>query len=69
MLSYRNAKYSKWYALDKNNAAGETLQTQTTTAGYSQLINKPTHRVNGGSSCKDLIFTSSTNNTLQNMSS
>ena len=28
-----NAKCSKWYPLDKNNAAGETLQTYTTTAG------------------------------------
>ena len=56
-----NAKCSKWYPLDKNNAAGETLQTYTTTAGYSQLINKSTHCVNGSSSCIDLIFTSNTN--------
>ena len=43
------------------NAAGETLQTYTTTAGYSQLINKPTHCVNDSSSCINLIFTSYTN--------
>ena len=28
-----NAKCSKWYPLDKNNSAGETLQTYTTTTG------------------------------------
>ena len=56
-----NAKCSKCYFLDKNNAAGEALQTYTATASYSQLINKPTHCVNGSSSCIDLIFTSNTN--------
>ena len=56
-----NAKCSKWYPLDKHNAAGETLQTYATTARYSQLINKPTHCVNGSSSCINLIFTSYTN--------
>ena len=56
-----NAKCSKWYPLDKNNAAGETRQTYTTTAGYSQLIDQRTHCVNGSSSCIDLIFTSNTN--------
>ena len=42
-----SAKCSKWYPLDKNNAAGETLQTYTTTVGYSQLIDQPTDCVNG----------------------
>ena len=51
----------KWYLLDKINAARETLQTYTTTAGYNQLINKPTHCINGSSSCTDLIFTSDRN--------
>ena len=35
----------------------ETLQTYVTTAGYSQLIDQPTHCANGSSSCIDLIFT------------
>ena len=56
-----NAKCSKWYPLDKNNAAGETLQTYTTTVGYSQLIDQPTDCVNGSSTCIDSIFTSNTN--------
>ena len=41
-----DAKFSKWYLLDKNSAAGEALQTYKTTVGYSKLINKPTHCVN-----------------------
>ena len=45
-----NAKSSKWYSLDKNNTAGEALLTNTKSAGYSQLINKSTHCVNGSSS-------------------
>ena len=56
-----NAKYSKWYSLDKNNAALEARQTYTTTAGSSQLIDQPTHCVNGSSSRIDLIFTFNTN--------
>ena len=56
-----NAKCSKWCSLDKNNAAGETLHTNTTNAGYSQLINKPTHCVNGNSSVINLVFASNRN--------
>ena len=40
------------------NIAGFEIDNITTTAGYSQLTNKPTHFVNGTSSCIDLIFTS-----------
>ena len=56
-----NPKCSKWCSLDKNNAAGETLQTNTPNTGYSQLINKPTHCVNGNSSCINFFFASNTN--------
>ena len=56
-----NAKYSKWYPFDKNNAVGEVIQTYTTTTGYSQLIDQPAHCVNGSSSCINLIFSSNTN--------
>ena len=40
------------------NIAGLEIDNITTTAGYSQLINKPTHFINGTSSCIDLIFSS-----------
>ena len=53
-----NAKCSKWCSSDKNNIAGLEMDNITTTAGYSQLINKPTHFINGTSSCIDLIFSS-----------
>ena len=53
-----NAKCSKWCSSDKNNIAGLEIDNITTTAGYSQLINKPTHFINGTSSCIDLIFSS-----------
>ena len=56
-----NAKCSKQYPLDKNNGAGEALQTYTTTTSYSQLINKPTHSANGSLSCMDLILTHDAN--------
>ena len=51
-----NAKYSKWCSSDKNNIAGLEIDNITTTAGYSKLINKPTHFVNGISFFIDLIF-------------
>ena len=51
-----NAKCSKWCSSDKNNIAGLAVGNITTTAGYSQLINKPTHFIYGTSSCTDIIF-------------
>ena len=43
------------------NAAGEALQIYEKTAGYNQLINKPTLCVNGSWSCINLVFTFNTN--------
>ena len=53
-----NTKCSKWCSSDKNNIVGLEIDSITTTVGYSQLINKPTHFINGTSSCIDLIFSS-----------
>ena len=55
-----NAKCSKWCTSDKDNTANFELDSITTTAGYSQMINKPTHFINESSSCIDLIFYSNT---------
>ena len=55
-----NAKHSKWCSTDKNNKAGIVLENITSTAGYNQTINKPTHSTNILSSCIDSIFASST---------
>ena len=51
-----NLKCSKCCSSDKNNIAGLEIDNITTTAGYSKLINKPTHFVNGISFFIDLIF-------------
>ena len=51
-----NAKSSKWCSSDKDNKAGCELDNITTSAGYSQMIDKPTHFINESSSCIDLIF-------------
>ena len=51
-----NAKCLKWCPTDKDNIAGFELDRITTTAGYSQMINKPRHFINESSSSIDLIF-------------
>ena len=38
------------------NSTGRAIDTLTATAGYKQIINKPTHVINNPSSCIDLIF-------------
>ena len=58
LISDFNAKCSKWWSSDRNNIAGFEIDDITTTAGYSHVINKPTHFINGTSSCIDLIFSS-----------
>ena len=50
-----NTKCSKWCASDKNNTAGIELDNITTTLGYNQMIDKPTHYINEQLSCIDLI--------------
>ena len=51
-----NARCTNWWAADIDSKAGKELDTLTSTAGYTQLINKPTHFFSGGCSCIDLIF-------------
>ena len=41
---------------DITTRVGRELEALTSASGYSQLIDKPTHFFNGGSSCIDLIF-------------
>ena len=45
---------------DKHNKTGIVLENITSTAGYNQTINKPTHFTNVSSSCSNLIFASNT---------
>ena len=51
-----NARSSSWWSGDMTTRVGKELEALTSTAGYSQLIDKPAHFFNGGSSYIDLIF-------------
>ena len=53
-----NARSPQWWALDKENKGGREISFVTSSAGYSQLIDQPTHITKESSSCIDLIFTS-----------
>ena len=53
-----NGKCSKWYSFDISDNIGKEFDTITSTAGYSQIIDEPTHFTSNSSSCIDLIFTS-----------
>ena len=55
------ARCSKWCINDITNANGSALDTLTSSAGYKQIINKPTHTVNNSISCIDLIFCNNLN--------
>ena len=59
-----NRKCSKWYSFDTSDDIGKELDTVTSTAGYSQVIGKPTPFINNSSSCIDLIFTSNPSSIL-----
>ena len=55
-----NARSTKWWKLDKENLE-ECEINITRPAGYSQLINQPTHITKDSLPCIDLIFTSNPN--------
>ena len=56
-----NARSTKWWKLDKDNIEGHEINIITRAAGYSQLINQPTHITKDYLSCIDVIFTSNHN--------
>ena len=58
ITGYFNGKSSKWYSFDNSDNIGKNIDTITLNAGYSQIIDKPTHFTNNSSSYIDLIFTS-----------
>ena len=51
-----NARCTNWWAADIDSKAGKELNSLTSMAGCTQLIDKPTHFFSGGCSCIDLIF-------------
>ena len=51
-----NARCSSCWKNDITNLEGQELDSLTLSAGYNQIIDKPTHVINTSMSCIDLIF-------------
>ena len=56
-----NARCWRWWKNDITNVKGEEIDILTSSAGYSQIIDKPTHILNNSKSCIDLIFCTNKN--------
>ena len=52
-----NARSQSWWSNDINTTEGSKLLALSSSNGFSQLINEPTHRQTNSTSCFDLIFT------------
>ena len=52
-----NARSSSWRSNDINTTDGLKLYSETSTNGFDQLINEPTHMQPKNSPCVNLIFT------------
>ena len=52
-----NAGSSSWWSNGINTTEGTKLFAQTSSDGFQQVINEPTHIQKNSSSCTDLIFT------------
>ena len=53
-----NARLPQWWALDKEYNEGREISFVTSSAGYSQLNDQPTHITKEFFSCRNLVFTS-----------
>ena len=56
-----NVRSSSWWSKDINTSEGTKLYSFTSSNGFSQLINEPTHIQTNSSSCTDLVFTDQLN--------
>ena len=56
-----NARCSRWWKNDITNSTRQEIDSLTTSAGYEQIINKPTHVFNNSMSYIDLIFCTNQN--------
>ena len=56
-----HARNSRWWKNDITNSAGLELDSLTSSAGYTQIMDEPTHAVNSSMSCIDLIFCTNLN--------
>ena len=53
-----NGGCTNWWKDDITNSAGREIASLTSSAGYTQIIDKPTHVINNSMLCIDLIFCS-----------
>ena len=56
-----NARSSFWWSDDISTSEGTNLYSLTSSNGFFQLINEPTHVQSNSSSCIDLLFTDQPN--------
>ena len=56
-----NACCSIWSQNDITNSTGQEIDSSTSSTGYKQIIDKPTHVVNDSMSCIDLLFCTNQN--------
>ena len=56
-----NGKCLKWYFFNTSDNIGKKFDAITSTAGYGEFIDKPSHFTNSSFSCTDPIFTSHPN--------
>ena len=56
-----NARCARWCQNDITNSAVQEIDSLTLSAGYNQIIDKPTHIVNNSMSCIDLFFCTNQN--------
>ena len=56
-----NARCTNWRKDDITNSTGREIASLTSSAGYTQIIDKPTHVISNSVSCIDLIFCTNQN--------
>ena len=56
-----NARCSRWWKNDITNLTEQEIDSRISSAGYKQIIDKPTHVTNKSMSCIDLIFCTNQN--------
>ena len=56
-----NARSVSWWSNDINTTEGLKLSSMSSSVGFTQLINEPTHIQSSSSSCIDLFFTDQPN--------
>ena len=61
VIGHFNACCTNWWKDNITNSAGQERASLTSSPGYTQIIDKPTHVINNSMSCIDLIFCTNEN--------